>query len=436
MTGENATAVAGEFALELEVWQQFVEHHWERDPIVLKSPFQHPLLTPEELFDALIAAAEAFSASRNVQYRSTHIRFSRRHTAVITDVGRFLPTRDDGSAMGYFHRLEQCLRGEPFELIVNECQEHSLPLWDRLSSFLRSLYHLVGLPARTAEVALFLRNHEKTSFGVHRDDASVFLFPLQGRKRILAWRPEVFASTNVTSTLEYEQFRDEAIILEGEPGDVLYWPSTHWHIGEADPGASITANLGLHVVARPEEELWSAMRLTGHGRVTVPMASRCLPCPPYDLQERAPRLPTTWQEWLRALQEATLDGSLAKALQLVWVNRVTGRGFTHCPSPQRPEPVHEEAVVRALTPIVWIPWSTEKIACSANGHAFAITSTPGVLPLLEHLSRGTPHSVQHLLDVCAGEELEERAFLCAVLARLVALRAVMVCPGAAAQEVA
>jgi hypothetical protein len=49
------------------------------------------------------------------------------------------------------------------------------------------------------------------------------MFVIEGRKRILAW-PDAYIrrqQVDPTHTTEYARFRGAAIVLEGDPGDVL-----------------------------------------------------------------------------------------------------------------------------------------------------------------------------------------------------------------------
>jgi ribosomal protein L16 Arg81 hydroxylase len=58
------------------------------------------------------------------------------------------------------------------------------------------------------------------------------MFVIDGRKRILGW-PDAYMrrqKADPTYTLDYRRYRKDAIVLEGAPGDVLYFPSDYWHI--------------------------------------------------------------------------------------------------------------------------------------------------------------------------------------------------------------
>jgi len=56
----------------------------------------------------------------------------------------------------------------------------------------------------------------------------------------------------ITGRLRYRQFLDGATTLEGTAGDLIYWPSSYWHIGEPVGGFSITLNVGMFSYQLPE----------------------------------------------------------------------------------------------------------------------------------------------------------------------------------------
>ncbi len=109
---------------------------------------------------------------------------------------------------------------------------HDEQFWLRVREFLSGIYQFIGMPVEATEASVFLGNYEKTPFGLHKDTCSMFMFVVAGRKRIRAWPDEYFrGKENVANTLDYEQFLNDAVTLEGGPGDVIYWPLTA--IGDA-----------------------------------------------------------------------------------------------------------------------------------------------------------------------------------------------------------
>lgn len=101
--------------------------------------------------------------------------------------------------------------------------------------FLAGLYARVGVPAHRAEVDLFAGSYARTRRGIHLDSAAVFCFVIEGRKRIRLWPGSTFPDdVGYWYGLKGERKqRSKSMCLDGEPGDILYWPASYWHVGES-----------------------------------------------------------------------------------------------------------------------------------------------------------------------------------------------------------
>ena len=225
-------------------WKEFVRDNWERQPVCFAGP---ALITPDEAFHAAVLSSQRFLRTCREHPESEElrpdVRFYRYGAMVTTDLADLLPNTRDVSAESYGHRIEEQLQA-------------AISSWSSINSnrtaetcgyaFGISPDHCMQrrgfLPVAPTPV-LFLRNHPTTSFGVHKDRASVFAFLLSGRKKILAWEEHGYRGEPFSS--RYSAFLTNAQLLEGNPGDVLYWPSTHWHVGEAEPGFSMSINVGF-----------------------------------------------------------------------------------------------------------------------------------------------------------------------------------------------
>jgi|GEM_PF-5501573 len=58
-TGFDIFETAG-FTLPNEFWTNFLAHHWEQKPLLLKQPFVFPLADEMEIFECLIEASRRF----------------------------------------------------------------------------------------------------------------------------------------------------------------------------------------------------------------------------------------------------------------------------------------------------------------------------------------------------------------------------------------
>lgn len=96
---------------------------------------------------------------------------------------------------------------------------------------------------------------------------------IRGPKRMLVWPYEALLEhvSDPDTDLRYEGWdldeldpaglRGQATVLDGDSGDLLYWPASYWHVAEADERQlSLTLNLSV-ASTQPLEELlrWRAL---------------------------------------------------------------------------------------------------------------------------------------------------------------------------------
>ena len=422
-----SAARTADFSLSRNFWANFVEQHWEKAPLVIKRPFDSHLATPEEFFDALVEAGNDYrkdgGSARVAVERKAQLRLNVENAQVMTDIERYIPGANDGSVEGYVNRVTSQLAGRPFELIAHQFQAYSISLWMRMRDFFRGLYEFTGIPAEKSEAVVFLRNHAQTSFGLHKDDASVFMFILAGRKKIFAWPYERFAAKgNLFCTVDYEPFLDDAIVLEGEPGDIIYWPSSYWHVGESSGEWSASISLGLRLNYQPfADVVRHLIRLVSDRPGGAPRVNT-YSFDPNSLRQSAIDMPVEIKTALDALREISSSADIEQAHKLAWLNRVTGFGFLKVPPPLPPRTLGDDEVVytRAEYPIVWLPWSDGQIACSANGHSFMLKESDDVIKMIERLNTGSAYRVNDLIQESAGSSV----LLKKVLEKLYCVRAV------------
>jgi 50S ribosomal protein L16 3-hydroxylase len=374
---------------------------------VLQAPLPELLASPEHVFDRLVAASERWRAGD----RSFDPEFCVDHARILADVGRYLPSPADGSIAAWTDRVTRMLGGRAFGLVVDGYQAHDEPVFQRLCDFVSGLYAHTGLPGEQAKAGLFLGNYARTPFGLHRGRSTNFMFVLDGVKRIRAWPAAFFrGKEDLTNRLDYEQHNEASTILEGRPGDVVYWPSPYWHIGEDAGGFSVAISLMLFMEPRPGADLAVALDQLGgavRGRGGVRGA-------------------------VRALQALARDPRLERALVAARLRHATGFGFSEPPPAAAPRRLGVESIVRGRpeAPIQWRRVGDELI-CSAGGHAFALPDDPRVPGLLRRLNSGQPRRVGDEMSRCAGRVRRARAVfdaspadVQALLERLLALRAI------------
>jgi hypothetical protein len=403
--------------LDATFWKEFARQNWERAPVQLQRAVPPVFVTPGDLFAALVSVAAAYAAEERLaevpRERSVRVRFNVDDSTRVVDTGRCLPTAADGSLSGYVERIAGELGDRRFELIVHDVQAYDAVLWRRVRWFLRGFCAEIGVPVDAAEAVVFLRNHEATSFGVHRDEASVFMFPVHGRKRLLAWPP---TQTFGFCAREYEHRRDQAVVLDVAPGDVAYWPSSHWHVGESVSPWSASISLGVRLRQPPAAEI---------GRQVVRLLGKRLGPAQSSTYPFTPELPAPLGAALRELSDACAGDALEAALQESWLKRMTGYGFARVPPPLPVRRIADAEVVCGSPddPVACGRRGDDRLICAAQGHAFSLPESAGVVALVQRLNTGEPWQVGELLTACAALG-ERRHVLRGVLNELVRLRAV------------
>jgi len=382
-------------------WRQFAQQHWEKKPLLIKHALPGPLIAPESAFQALVEASDQYRADDE----RVALGFYIEQTSLLADVGKFLPQSSDGTSARFARRIKSKLAGRRFGVICEQFQSFDTEIWRRIRGFLRGLYRHVDLPA--AKAALFFGDYDKTPFGLHDGESSNFKFIIEGRKKMRLWPDKFFRDkdkSKVRHSMDYEQFFDGGITLEGGPGDVIYWPSDCWHIGEPVGGLAVSLSVALFPDGQRLAELPG--QLFAHLNPGVASAPRkpTRRGRPAGLQKLAAQLPRRLEKLARSLRELSSDDEFKRDASVEWLNRLSGFGFAHVPPPLAQTKLRDGDIVRgdAADPILCLA-AGDEVICSANGHAFSVGAHPEILKLLRELNRGNSLRVGALIKQYSGD---------------------------------
>ena len=391
--------MSAEFVLPSDFWLHFVAHRWGKSPLVIKQPFARSLATAQEVFSAIRHAADLFrTTDSNVRIRFyMEDGFSERPAP-------YLPDASDRSAWDYAARVTDKLRGQYFGLILNGFQAYDAELWRRMREFLRGLFTEIASQPMV-EGVLFFGNYDKTPRGIHIDPVDVFLFVIEGRKKMYLWPKEFFQAGDNDELVhsDFAVLRRDALILEGEPGDVIYWPSSYWHVGESVGGLSVSLSLALQPL-EPSSEILEHLKKYIEESVSDSLNEGSFPTTPKQLEESAEMISKVTKLSLKALQKANRDPAFAEAIQVCWLDRLSGSGSDPVPAPLPLRELAEDAFVQGSPEyqILWIPVADHQIACSANGHSFTVPADPKIIELLQRLNSGEVVQVKRLIEEHTG----------------------------------
>ncbi|MGH9944670.1 MAG: JmjC domain-containing protein [Pyrinomonadaceae bacterium] len=391
--------MSAEFVLPSDFWPHFVKRHWGQSPLVIKQPFARSLATAEEAFSAIRHAADQFRASE----ADVRFRFYREDDFSLQPE-TYLPEPSDQSVADYAARVTRKLNGQCFGLILNSFQAYDAELWQRVREFLRGLLTEISLQPLVDGV-VFFGNYDKTPLGIHKDPVDIFLFVIEGHKKMYLWPEEFFQGGDDDARLasDFAVLRQDALILEGEPGDVIYWPASFWHVAESVGGLSLSLSLALEPL-RPSRDILDYLKKQIEEFVNAALAGDHFPTTAEQLEASAEMISEVTQLAIKALRKSSRDADFARELQVSWLKRLTGTGSDPVPPPLPWKELADDALVQGCPeyPILWIPLAKHHLACSANGHAFTIPADPKTIALLKRLNRGEVVQVKRLIEEHTG----------------------------------
>ncbi|MEU3502972.1 cupin domain-containing protein [Streptomyces hundungensis] len=351
-------------------WGAFTSHHWDRHPVLYKSVRPEPFQEDEVFQTALRATRDPdpYLIPPHAQFAVG--RFQQ------TAPGRWLPHASDRTFTGYGERLattDPQVRADGYALMVHAFHTFHAAQWDRERSFFAGLWEQVGLPTTGAITTLFHGTYEHTPVGVHKDRFATFLFAVQGRKRMRFWTHRPWSHT-ATTVLDYEPYLADSFTAEVEPGDLLYWPATHYHVGES-VGKSMATSVNVGVPRENHRAVYDLDDLLvehdAQSLMDPDAALSRLPAVPAPLSVPDPAttgLPAALDQALRTFGTYTETARIRDRAIVQTLRTWTAGGLRPVPPAEEPRALRDETIVRATAPVLWSETEDARV-CATNGHA-------------------------------------------------------------------
>lgn len=258
-------------------WDRFVADYWDRKAGVFPGAERAPLASPA---DAARGLLDLLADPRKHAQLSVMSGQGEKF-----DSGRFrtldLAEGRQRAELGLEHVTRWLCEGLGCSTVfayVNRVHNVAAELWLKSRAFAHPLATRVGLPQVSLDLDFFFGNYQVTPTRIHRD-AGNLTFVLEGRKKFLVWPFETFldheevARNPVLAREEgsflfenppaLEDWRDRAIVLEGGPGDIIYWPGGYWHIAEA-VGSAHTATFTVSYLESGVQAIEDAINRIKH----------------------------------------------------------------------------------------------------------------------------------------------------------------------------
>jgi hypothetical protein len=399
-----------------------------RTPRVFKRFSPAPIVSSEDALASLRAiAAQCVEPGPKRKYAYRFFKLYLGMRAVIDDREPYLPNATDRSLREMCDRV--CRESGSTSMGCNMVlyQFHDFASWLRIRRFVASQYPVTGMPVRKTGCELFFGNYRCTpNGGIHRDDGNIFHFVVEGHKRILLWKEDVFPEFKhvqqiETGLMDVDRYRDRAIVLEGDPGDMLYWPAEYFHVGDNDGQFCLSLTIAMLTEVTP------FLMLTGMPPSALGDLSRRLPdfigTDFHDPQAAAAAFP---KEMLAAAEALRSPPTLERFLRVSWLSRVSANGFIQIPPPRSGPPLRDGDVVQGSPefPILSLVFDPGTRTIAAHGLDLTVPDDRWVELLITRLNTGAPASTSALLDEVAPRDTEGRGRARGLLDSLWTMRAI------------
>jgi 50S ribosomal protein L16 3-hydroxylase len=355
-------------------WAVFADTFWDRQPVLFKAVAVPPF-EESEVFDAAVLGthpAHPLAIPSNTQF--TIERWQQ------TEPRDYLPSALDGSLKGYQERIAELLNGRRYALVINLFHTFHYPQWARERAFYAGLWEHVGQPLSGAITTMFHGTYEHSPVGVHKDRFATFMFCLRGRKRMRFWSQRPWQEP-VSTVLDYRQYLESSFTAEVGPGDLLYWPSRYFHVGESvgdEPATSVNVGVpreGHRAAYDLGDLLADAIGSSGQRRaVAAPTFTEHT-----GLDSPLPdTLPPAFEQALEIVREYGHAQWLRDRIVDLTLQHQTAGGFRPVPPPAPRRPLADDDVIRATAPIV-AAQSGEICLYAANGNVARVVADPDEL---------------------------------------------------------
>ncbi len=418
------------FVVPDSFWEEVATSLWRNAPRVWRQPFDVPYATEEDAFRALCGLTARLDAGEtDIQPR---VYVGDKPAAFSYD--RHAARPDDGGFAGYEARLFAGLRGRELGMVIADSVALDDVLWRRALAFLRGLHAAVGTPPGGSHAEIFLGNYQRSFFGVHKDRLETFTFVVRGRKRFLAWPYEVLLEAGAVppdaplhafsfDEFDIDAWRDRAVVLEGGPGDVMFWPASWWHVPEAADEGFVTT---LTLACAPSTMLQAGapLRIAQAGFEEAGRDAYYTEDPTFPVVRGPADARAGVAAVESALERVLADPVFAKARRAAALQWLSAMGFKRGPERLPLPELTPEDRLEAIAPILYDEVDEDGFACAASG--ILLQSLPAFLPLIERVNGGGIFTVGELVAELAGGDGQPTAEdLVEALCHLTAARALL-----------
>jgi hypothetical protein len=405
MNRTNKQATLGESTRANEdFWTSFVENEWERKPAVLKSPFSTDFVAEGQFLSWLRTAFDGTQDALGKEFFLSGIQQA-------TPSGALLPLDSESTIHEFTERLSTTVGIKDYQYVLYGIGRFDASTTLRTRQALRPLLQRLGLPAGAVDTDCFFGDYKETAAGLHKDNAGVFSYVVHGTKTMLVWPFEYFADkTDIADAirrkvrLSHVDFRPHvanATVLTAEPGDVLYWPSTYWHVSVGDGSPQMTFNISLYFPYQPRADVDEIIRLIA-GPKLEQVWEEFYATQGKSVEELVRSVPESWRQVVDIYKQALNSNKFEGMLLGSWMRRLSSGGFTTRPAYNPNYEVADDDLLRGDPdfPVLTAPAAGDKRIVAASGSIFTAADERWLEVLVACANEGKPFSLNDVAARC------------------------------------
>ena len=229
-----------------ETWNCFIDQHWEQSPARLPGPDWANFCSLPEVFHILIASRGSRRLKSDRFWVAREVTPRRAEDFIQVDLDLLGPQSSDGDLEGFFERM----RGRCFGINLHRLDHWQTGLRRRLAAPMERLSRVPKAGhVKRWDLDCFLGTYRMTPFGVHKDQASVFSWCLQGERTYLTWPPDYLWPEKdlfVPDEARLQRHLESAEQFRIRAGELFYWPSNRWHVVCSDGRPSVVAQFSAY----------------------------------------------------------------------------------------------------------------------------------------------------------------------------------------------
>lgn len=380
-------------------WADFARTHWETSPAhfpALLAPVLFPL---DELFDAVTRMPpERMSGDR--YWVSTTGRPASRDEFTTVPLDAHAPVVNDGDFAGFFRRATAEFPDRRIGINLHHLEKASPALWFRFRELVQAINTAVGAyPSDNWDIDTFIGTYKVSPLGIHKDNAGVFVTGLSGRRSYYLWPEDHFRPGDAAlRTLDLDELKphlDQAMRFDLEPGDLLYWPSSHWHLICSDGEPSVVLSVSAYFGKALSAVIGNQVRNLLAGCLGEDNDQDS-----YEIGSDANEPPAALAKAHRLTMQAAQGGQISDALQQYWIRFLSADGMHALPPDTAARLVTDRPIrVDSRYPIHFMRSAAGGLIVSANGVAITVATRhhAALEAMLQRLNTGTETSLAELI---------------------------------------